>query len=100
MDSDNNKSKKPDLPSYFEGFGCVYTEAAASGIPFMGVFGQGAAEVLEPSEFDKWLIQPHDYKRLAKLFIQYYTERYEQKLCQEYNIDILITDFLRSLEVL
>ena len=88
------------LPSYFEGFGCVYTEAVASGVPFMGVYNQGAAEILDSSENNKWLIHPHDYKRLAELIIQFYTERYEQKLCKAYNIDILITDFLKSLEVL
>ena len=29
------------LPSYFEGFGCVFTEAYACGVPFMGCVNQG-----------------------------------------------------------
>lgn len=88
------------LPSYFEGFGCVYTEAAASGVPFIGVYGQGAAEIIEASEINKWLIQPHDYKRLAELITAFYHERYEQKLCKSFDIDILITDFLRNLDTI
>ena len=41
------------LPSVYEGFGCVYTEAYACGVPFIGVFDQGAAEVIAPEECDK-----------------------------------------------
>lgn len=85
------------LPSYFEGFGCVYTEAAACGIPFMGVYNQGAAEVISPDESSKWLIQPHDYKRLAELIIQFYTKRYAQTLCKPFDIDVLIKDFLENI---
>ena len=32
------------LPSYFEGFGCVFTEAAACGIPYIICKHQGASE--------------------------------------------------------
>lgn len=85
------------LPSYFEGFGCVYTEAAACGIPFMGVYNQGAAEVISPDESSMWLIQPHDYNRLAELIIQFYTKRYAQTLCKPFDIDVLIKDFLENI---
>lgn len=88
------------LPSYFEGFGCVYTEAAASGVPFIGVYGQGAAEIIEPGEKEKWLIPPRDYRRLSKLMTDFYYKRYEQKLCKPYDIDVLITDFLRKLDTI
>lgn len=88
------------LPSIFEGFGCVFTEAYACGVPFMGVYEQGAAEVIAPEERDKWLIQPHDYEQLAKLIEHYYNECDQQKLCKEYDIDILINDYLRHIETL
>lgn len=88
------------LPSYFEGFGCVYTEAAACGVPFMGVYNQGAAEVIAPDESGKWLIQPHDYNRLAELINQFYTERYVQKLCKAFDIDVLICQFLNKLDTI
>lgn len=86
------------LPSVYEGFGCVYTEAYACGVPFMGVYDQGAAEMIAPEERDKWLIQPHDYEQLAKLIERYYVERYKQKLCQLYDIDELIQNFLKEIE--
>lgn len=88
------------LPSIYEGFGCVYTEAYACGVPFMGVYDQGAAEVIEPNERDKWLISPHDYKTLADLIERYYKERYVQHLCQPYDINELMTVFLRKIEKL
>lgn len=88
------------LPSVYEGFGCVYTEAYACGVPFMGVYDQGAAEVIEPGERDKWLIKPHDYVALANLIERCYKERYEQHLCQPYDINELITVFLRKIEKL
>lgn len=88
------------LPSYFEGFGCVYTESYACCVPFMGVYAQGAAEVISPEERDKWLIQPHDYEQLAKLIERYYNERDKQLLCKEYDIDKLITAYLHNIETL
>lgn len=88
------------LPSVFEGFGCVYTEAHACGVPFIGVYDQGAAEVIAPEERGKWLIKPHDHEQLAKLIERYYNERDEQILCKEYEINKLIKDFLRYIEEL
>lgn len=88
------------LPSVFEGFGCVYTEAYACGVPFMGVYDQGVAEVIAHEERDKWLIQPHDYEQLAKLIERYYNERDQQKLCKEYDIDKLIKEFIKYIETI
>ena len=82
------------LPSYFEGFGCVYTEAYACGVPFMGVYHQGAAELIAPEERDKWLIQPHDYIKLAELITNYYRNRNRQILIHSYDIDALIKNYL------
>lgn len=86
------------LPSYFEGFGCVYTEAAACGVPFMGVFGQGAAECIAPEERVDWLIAPHDFEQLAKNIEQYYKQRKKQLLCQPYDIDVFIRNYLEYLK--
>ena len=86
------------LPSYFEGFGCVYTEAAACGVPFMGVFDQGAAEYIAPEERVEWLIAPHDFEQLAKNIEKYYKQRKKQLLCQPYDIDVLIMNYLEYLK--
>lgn len=86
------------LPSYFEGFGCVFTEAAACGVPYMGCVNQGYSEYVADKE--RWLIEPRDYKNLANLIEHYYHEREEQGLCHPYDINILIRDFLKYIETL
>ena len=86
------------LPSYFEGFGCVYTEAYASGVPFMGVYHQGASELIASEERDKWLIMPHDDKKLSDLMTDYYENRSSQILMRPYDIDDLIKNYLGYLD--
>ena len=88
------------LPSVYEGFGCVYTEAYACGVPFIGVYNQGASEIVTPEEKDKWLIQPHDYKKLADLIERYYHKRDNQVLCQPYDINELINHFLKFIDTI
>lgn len=80
------------LPSFFEGFGCVCTEAAACGVPFMICKHQGAAEYI--IDEDKWLFEPHDYNMLAKLISNYKVARYKQVLRYSYNINDLIEKYL------
>ena len=86
------------LPSYFEGFGCVFTEAAACGVPFMGCVGQGYSEYIPDEDRDKWLIEPGDYKRLAELIEAYMKFRYKQHLKETYDIDCLIGNYLKYLK--
>lgn len=80
------------LPSYFEGFGCVFTEAYACGVPFMGCFNQGYSEYV--CNKDMWLILPHDYIRLAELIETQYLMNNVQKLNKPLDIDILVNDYL------
>lgn len=84
------------LPSYFEGFGCVFTEAAACGVPFMGCYNQGYSEYVR--EKSKWLINPHDSKQLSILIESYINNKYSQVLNYPYDIDILINNYLNFLE--
>lgn len=86
------------LPSFFEGFGCVFTEAAACGVPFMGCVNQGYSEYIPDEDRDKWLIEPGDYKRLAEIIEAYMKLRYKQVLKETYDIDSLIADYLKYLE--
>jgi len=53
------------LPSTYEGLGCVYLEAMASGRPTIGCTGQGIAEVIQSGN-NGWLVQPDDVQGLAK----------------------------------
>lgn len=80
------------LPSYFEGFGCVFTEAYACGVPFMTCKNQGVSEIVDEPE--KWLIEKEDFEGLAKLILNYIKYRPEQSLNHEYRIDKLVPAFL------
>ena len=80
------------LPSYYEGLGCVFLEAAACGIPFIGCLNQGYSEYVV--EQAKWLIQPHDYKQLATIIKQYVESPTKQHFRFSFDIDVLIRDYL------
>ena len=88
------------LPSYFEGFGCVFTEAAACGVPFMGCINQGYSEYIPEDDRDKWLINPGDYGKLADNIVTYMRAGYEQRLSKTFDIDMLVNDFLNYLQTL
>jgi teichuronic acid biosynthesis glycosyltransferase TuaC len=51
------------LPSRYEGLGCVYLEAMASGKPVIGCRGQGIEEVVEHGT-NGWLVGSDDVKEL------------------------------------
>lgn len=82
------------LPSRFEGFGCVYTEAYACGVPFICCENQGASECICENEENLWLVHDNDSLHLATLIERHYTERNKQHLCKEIDIDRLIPEYL------
>lgn len=88
------------LPSYFEGFGCVFTEAAACGVPFICCKGQGASEYIAPEEINKWTIEPFDYIDLADKIIKYKKKRTTQKYVEIFDIDYLINNYLKQLNAI
>lgn len=85
------------LPSIFEGFGCVCTEAAACGVPFMICKDQGASEYIADEEKANWTFMPHDVDTLSKLISRNISSRQQQALIQPLNIDILVSSFLNKL---
>lgn len=86
------------LPSRFEGFGCVYTEAYACGVPFICCENQGASECVGEEERELWLVRDQDVAHLAELIERQYLERNTQHLCKEYDIDKLIPPFLEYIQ--
>ena len=82
------------LPSYWEAFGCVYTEAYACGVPFIGVKGQGISEIISEEDVDKWLIEKGDYVSLSKLIESQYSYPIMQVLSMSYRIDGLLNEYL------
>ena len=71
------------LPSYFEGFGCVFAEAAACGIPFMTCEGQGIEDLILPEEREIWLFPPKNADALAEKIRFYFSVRPKQSLTKE-----------------
>jgi glycosyltransferase involved in cell wall biosynthesis len=86
------------LPSYWEAFGCVYTEAYACGVPFMAVKGQGIAEIVAEQDQSQWLIDKGDDARLAELIAQYMHHPTKQRLSSSIDANDLVSDYLRYLE--
>lgn len=82
------------LPSYWEAFGCVYTEAYACGVSFIAVKGQGISEMIPVDEQDDWLIEKEDDQRLAVIIAEYMKNKKQQRLSKPYEIDVLIENYI------
>jgi len=85
------------LPSLFEGFGCVYTEAYACGVPFVACRNQGAAELIVDQEVSHWTIQPGDDVALAQIIERYDIDRMPQHLKSEIDLPTLIGKYVAFL---
>lgn len=87
------------LPSYYEAFGCVYTEAYACGVPFIAVNGQGISELIPEKESGKWLIDRGDFVSLANKIEKFRKDRYEQVLNTPIEINALTGKFLDYIDL-
>lgn len=90
------------LPSSFEGFGCVYTEAHSCGVPFIACEGQGTDDIIPVEDRDKWLCKQRDPDDLARKIGDYISrvergERVEQRLNEDQDIDKLVEKFVEEL---
>lgn len=88
------------LPSYYEAFGCVYTEAHACGVPFMAVKDQGITELIPADQGSQWLIEKGDYDRLSENILQFMTDRPKQVLKIDYDINALIKAFIKKVQAI
>ncbi|MCF0193819.1 MAG: glycosyltransferase family 4 protein [Bacteroidaceae bacterium] len=92
------------LPSYWDSFGCVYTEAYACGVPFMTAQGTGITELIPADDRDKWVIAPHDYMALARNIRRVLDDPRNlpveqiQPLTSSIDIQSLVNDFLNFIE--
>lgn len=87
------------LPSFFEGMGCVFTEAAACGVPFMTCENQGIEDYIPVTDRSKWLFPVNDYKKLAELIVGYKAAPQKQELAFSWNIDDLIDEYLNKIGI-
>ncbi len=86
------------LPSYFEGFGCVFTEAFACGTPFITCYGQGMDDLILFEERKLWLVEPRNPTDLAEKILYYYNHRPRQHMSQSINIDEWVNGFIKQIE--
>ena len=85
------------MPSYWEGFGCVYTEAYACGVPFIACRDDNGIVDLAPEE---WLIDKGDDGHLAeRILAARRGELSMRPLKGEYRISPLVENFVDSLEL-
>lgn len=84
------------LPSYFEGFGCVYTEAWACGVPFIACEGQGIEDVLPEEDRNIWLARPQDPDDLAEKIWYYIQKKPCQRLTESVDINVLVGDYVNA----
>ena len=88
------------LPSYFEGFGCVFTESWACGTPFITCEGQGMDDLIPAEVRNLWLCKPRDPEDLAAKIKYYIENRPAQQLKGEIDIDKLVPEFVRNVETI
>jgi glycosyltransferase involved in cell wall biosynthesis len=84
------------LPSWYEAFGCVYSEAFVCGVPFLAVEDQGISELIPDEDKPRWLIKKGDSNRLADLILDFRNNRYVQRLNVKLEINSLIQAFLHK----
>lgn len=84
------------LPSYFEGFGCVFTEAYACDVPFITCEGQGMDDYIAKDDRGKWLCKIQNANDLANKISAYMKHRWHQKLTGAIGIDTLIEEFCKQ----
>ena len=87
------------LPSYFEGFGCVYTEAWTCGVPFIACKGQGIEDLIPGNERHLWLVKPKDPVDLANKIRYYMENRPVQHLDGPITFEELLPPFLKEIGV-
>ena len=85
------------LPSSFEGFGCVFTEAYACGTPFITCEGQGMDDLIPSDERNLWFAKPHDADDLARKIRYYFEKRPVQHLAGPISFDELIPPFVEQI---
>lgn len=87
------------LPSFFEAFGCVFTEAWACGTPFVTCEGGGMDDMILPKERHLWLCRPRDPRDLSEKILYYYRNRPTQHMAGPVDINVLVAHFLEQIGV-
>ena len=85
------------LPSYWEAFGCVFTEAWSCGTPFITCKGQGMDDQIFQEDRQLWLCNERDPVDLAEKILYFYRHRPAQRMASPVDIDEITHDFLNEI---
>ncbi len=88
------------LPSYFEGFGCVYAESWMCGTPFITTTVSGIADMIPDGERNLWVCEPRNEEMLARMIEHYFRIRPQQHLTQDIEINSVVRRFLTEVDQL
>ena len=78
----------------------MYTEAAACGVPFVGCLNQGYSEYISDEDKHLWLIEPHDYIKLADIIKRQIDSPIDQHLIHKFDINILMRQYIEFLSTI
>ena len=86
------------LPSKYEAFGCVYLEALACGVPFIGVKGQGIQDIVKNEHKKYQLIEPGSSVDLSKLIYYFYSKESTIQFDKKYEIENTVKEMLKHIK--